>query len=145
MTENEVFGCMKTENKVAAILFIMAFSTLFLLYTAISADTGRDIQEIPIIPTKNDVGKTVYVEGTVLSKRMTFTGNNLLISLDCRTESNNQNVDPIVIIFIPRSSGAVSFNQTLEVGSKIGVIGVVEEYNGMLEVVLKNEKNLFVF
>ncbi|MCL2142498.1 MAG: hypothetical protein FWH46_06505 [Methanimicrococcus sp.] len=136
---------MKTESKVAAILFIMAFSTLFLLYTAISADTGSGGQEVPVIPTKNDIGKTVYVEGTVLSKRMTFTGSNLLINLDCQTDQKNQNDESVVIIFVPKSSGAVSLNQTIDVGGKIGVKGVVEEYNGTLEVVLKNEKNLFVF
>ena len=157
ITKNEIYRCMKTENKVAAILFIMAFSTIFLLYAAISADTANNANDIPVIPTKNDIGKTVYVEGTVLSKRMTFTGNNLLISLDCQTppenqnqnknQNQNQNLNPndsVVIIFIPRSSGAASFHQSIDVGNKIGVRGVVEEYNGTLEVVLKNEKNLFL-
>jgi DNA/RNA endonuclease YhcR with UshA esterase domain len=135
---------MRTENKVAAILFIMAFSTIFLLYAAISADPQSNADKIPVIPTTNDIGKTVYVEGTVLSKRMTFTGSNLLINLDCQAPPENQSNDTVVVIFIPRSAGAVSYNQTIEVGNKIGVVGVVEEYNGVLEVVLKNEKNLFL-
>ena len=136
---------MKTENKIAAILFIMAFSTLFLLYAAISADTGGSGQEVPVIPTKNDIGKTVYVEGIVLSKRMTYTGSNLMINLDCQADQKSQNDDSVVVIFVPRSSGAVSLNQAISVGDKIGVKGAVEEYNDTLEVVLKNEKDLFVF
>ena len=155
---------MKTENKVAVLLFIMAFSTLFLLYAAISADAGNNDNGTPVIPTKNDVGRTVYVEGTVLSKRMTFTGDNLMISLDCQessarpSQNTNQNANQntnqapsptsgnsVVTVFIPKSAGAVSIFPKLGEGDKIGVKGVVEEYNGTLEVVLKNEKNLFIF
>jgi DNA/RNA endonuclease YhcR with UshA esterase domain len=138
---------MKTENKVAAILFIMAFSTVFLLYAAISADTGNNINETPVIPTNNDIGKTVYVEGTVLSKRMTYTGDNLLINLECRSPANQNQSDgnAVVIVFVPKSTGSVSINQKLNVGDKIGVKGAVEEYNGTPEVILKNEKNLLIF
>ena len=126
---------MKAENKVVIILFIMAFSTVFLLYGIISNDSIFDSSEESVVPTKNDIGKTVYVEGTVLSKRMTFTGDNLIVNIECKDST-------VLMIFIPKSSGAASLNGIIEVDNIIGVKGPVEEYNGTLEVVLKNENNL---
>lgn len=127
---------MKTENKIVIIIFVMVFSTLFLLYTAVynhSSDfSGVDAV---VIPTKDDVGKTVYVEGVVLSKKSTFQGGHLIINIECADKT-------VLIIFIPKSAGAEHISQMIEPDDKIGVKGIVEEYNGALEVVLKNEKNL---
>jgi hypothetical protein len=130
---------MKQENKIVIILFIMAFSSVILLYSIVAEDSNSGFDsETPVIPTKSDIGKTVYVEGKVLNKRMTFTGENLIINIEC----NENNETDIVMIFVPKSSGASSLNQKIEVNDFIGVKGPVEEYNGILEVVLKNENNL---
>jgi len=127
---------MKKENKIVILLFIMAFSSVVLLYAIISEDSGAGFgSETPVIPTKADIGKTVYVEGTVLNKRMTFTGENCIANIECSDRS-------VLMIFIPKSSGAASVNQTIEIGDYIGLKGDVEEYNGTLEVVLKNSANL---
>jgi len=127
---------MKKENKIVILLFIMAFSSVILLYAIISEDSGAGFgSETPVIPTKADIRKTVYVEGTVLNKRMTFTGENCIANIECSDRS-------VLMIFIPKSSGAASVNQTIEIGDYIGLKGDVEEYNGTLEVVLKNSANL---
>ena len=127
---------MKKENKIVIILFIMAFSSVILLYAIIAEDSDAGFSsETPIIPTKEDIGKTVYVEGTVLNKRMTYTGENCIANIECSDRS-------VLTIFIPRSSGASSVNQMIEIGDYIGLRGDVEEYNGTLEVVLKSETNL---
>ena len=127
---------MKKENKIVIILFIMAFSSVVLLYAIIADDSGTGFSsEASVIPTKADIGKTVYVEGTVLDKRMTYTGENCIANIECSDRT-------VLMIFIPKSSGAASVNQTIEVGDYIGLKGDVEEYNGTLEVVLKNSSNL---
>jgi OB-fold nucleic acid binding domain. len=127
---------MKKENKIVILLFIMAFSSVVLLYAIIAEDSGAGFgSETPVIPTKTDIGKTIYVEGTVLNKRMTYTGDNCIANIECSDHS-------VLMIFIPKSSGAASVNQTIEIGDYIGLKGEVEEYNGTLEVVLKNESNL---
>jgi len=127
---------MKKENKIVILLFIMAFSSVVLLYAIIAEDSGAGFgSETPIIPTKTDIGKTVYVEGTVLNKRMTFTGENCIATIECSNQT-------VLMIFIPKSSGAASVYQAIEIGDYVGLKGNVEEYNGTLEVVLKNESNL---
>lgn len=121
---------MKTETKVVLLLFVMAFVTVFLLYAAVSND--RLIPETPVIPTKDDIGKYVYVEGTVLSKRSTFQGEHLIVNIECSDRT-------VLMIFVPKSSGAAAVNQNIAAGDFAGVKGTVEEYNGTLEIVLKKE------
>ena len=127
---------MKKENKIVIILFIMAFSSVVVLYAISAEDSGTGFgSEAPVIPTKADLGKTVYVEGTVLDKRMTYTGENCIANIECSDRT-------VLMIFIPKSSGAASVHQSIEIGDYIGLKGDVEEYNGALEVVLKSESNL---
>ena len=128
---------MKTENKIVIILFIMAFSTIFLLYSMVTSSENNFISagETPVIPTENDLGKTVYVQGTVMSKRTTYTGENLILNIECSDRT-------VLMIFVPKSAGAAAVNQKIEPNDYIGVKGTVEEYNGTLEVIPKNERNV---
>ncbi|WNY23223.1 hypothetical protein MmiHf6_05280 [Methanimicrococcus hongohii] len=127
---------MKTENKLVIILFLMAFSTVFLLYAVISADNESLMSAgNSVVPTTEDVGKTVYTEGLVMSKRMTFTGDHLIIQIECADKT-------VLPVFVPKSVGASSIFSKIEAESLIGVKGAVEEYNGTLELVLKNENDL---
>ncbi|MDR0767487.1 MAG: hypothetical protein LBE57_03450 [Methanosarcinales archaeon] len=129
---------MKTENKLVILLFLMAFSTVFLLYAVISADNEALMNAgNSVVPTKADIGKTVYTEGKVLSKRMTFTGGHLNIQIEC--------VDRTVLpVFVPNSSGASSIYSMIDADNMIGVRGSVGEYNGALQIVLRNERDLRV-
>jgi OB-fold nucleic acid binding domain. len=127
---------MKQESKIIIILFIMAFSSVILLYSIVSEEPSAGFaSETPVVPDKSDIGKIVYVEGTVLNKRMTYTGGNLIVNIECKDNS-------VVMIFVPKSSGAASLSDRVEVNDFIGVKGSVEEYGGSLEVVLKEETNL---
>ncbi|MDY0266908.1 MAG: hypothetical protein RBQ94_04605 [Methanimicrococcus sp.] len=121
---------MKKETQIIFILFFMAFSTLFLLYAAVLGDSS--VSEEPVIPTLNDVGKTVYVEGVVLNKRSTFKGGHLIVNIECSDHT-------VLPIFIPNASGADSISGQVEINDVVGVKGTVEEYNETLELVLKNK------
>lgn len=112
----------------------MAFSTLFLLYAVLPADhvSRTSGGEKSVIPTVNDIGKTVYTEGTVMSKRMTYKGGHLIIQMECADHT-------VLPVFIPKSSGASAVYSKTNAGDRIGVRGSVEEYGGTLELVLKNE------
>lgn len=129
----------KTENKIVIILFLMAFSTVFLLYAVISADhaSWTPSGENAVIPTTNDVGKTVYTEGSVLSKRMTFTGDHLIVQIECTDRT-------VLPVFVPKSVGASAIYSKADIGHRVGVKGSVEEYNGTLEIVLKNENDFHI-
>ncbi|MBZ3934987.1 hypothetical protein [Methanimicrococcus blatticola] len=130
---------MKTENKIVIILFLMAFSTVFLLYAVISADhaSWTSAGENAVIPTVADVGKTVYAEGLVMSKKMTFKGEHLIVQMECDDHT-------VLPVFIPKSSGASAIYSKVDVDRRIGVKGSVEEYNGSLEIVLKNENDFHI-
>ncbi|MDV0444674.1 hypothetical protein MmiAt1_02070 [Methanimicrococcus sp. At1] len=123
---------MKTEYKLVFILFVMAFSTVFLLYAVVSNDSGQFSGGAPVIPTADDIGKTVYVEGTVLSKRSTYQGEHLIVNIECSDRT-------ILMVFVSKSVGAASVSQKINVNDFVGIQGTVQEYNGTLEIVLKNE------
>ena len=130
---------MKIENKIVIILFITAFTTLFLLYAVLSENPGSGLtvsEEKAVIPTKADLGKEVYVQGTVLDKRMTYSGDNLIVNIECEDKT-------VLMIFIPKSAGAAAVNREIEPSDYIGVKGTVKEYNKTLEVVPKNENGIF--
>lgn len=129
---------MKTENKIVIILFLMAFSTLFLLYAVMTTDDASRIAgENAVIPAVSDIGKTVYAEGVVMSRRMTFKGEHLIIQIECADHT-------VLPVFIPKSAGASSIYSKINEGYRIGVKGQVEEYNGTLEIVLRNEKDFHI-
>lgn len=108
----------------------MAFSTLFLLYAAVFNDSS--VSEETIVPTFDDIGKTVYVEGVVLSKKSTFKGGHLIVNIECSDHT-------VLAVFISNSSGADFISGQVEVNDIVRVKGTVEEYNGTLELVLKNK------
>ncbi|MDV0447237.1 hypothetical protein MsAg5_11160 [Methanosarcinaceae archaeon Ag5] len=130
---------MKKENKIVIVLFLTAFLSVLLLYACVfDAGSGDGQQQIPVIPTENDIGKSVYIEGTVLNKKMTFKGENLIINIEGKDQT-------VLMIFVPKSSGAASISQKIGAGDQIGAAGIVEEYNGTLEIVLKKESDLRIF
>ncbi|MDR2943545.1 MAG: hypothetical protein LBU81_00385 [Methanosarcinales archaeon] len=130
---------MKIENKIVIILFIMAFSTLFLLYAVFSADSvSRTASgENAVIPTVNDVGNTVYTEGVVMSKKMTFKGEHLIVQIECEDHT-------VLPVFIPKSAGASDIFSKTAINRRIGVKGSVEDFNGTLEIVLKHEADFHI-
>ena len=129
---------MKTENKLVIILFVMAFSTVFLLYAVISEDNEASMTSAnSVVPTQSDIGRVVYTEGVVLSKRMTFTGDHLIIQMECADRT-------VLPVFVPRSAGASSIFSKIDTDSRIGVRGTVNVHNGTLQLVLRNERDLRV-
>jgi hypothetical protein len=102
---------MKTENKLVIILFVMAFSTVFLLYAAISEDNEMSMTSAnSVVPTQSDIGRVVYTEGKVLSKRMTFTGDHLIIQMECADRT-------VLPVFVSRSAGASSIFSQIDADS----------------------------
>lgn len=71
----------------------------------------------------------VYVEGTVLSKQMTKTGDNLIITLS--------NLD--VKVFVTKDNGAKNVYDSLKNGDKVRITGKVQEYKNVREIVVGSE------
>jgi len=116
---------MQKEEKIVVVLLIMAVLSLIIGYfgfatpqTAYSSDSK--------------LSERVYVEGTVLSKQMTRTGDNLILKL------SNLNVN----VFVPKNNGAKEVYNSIKKDDRVRITGKVQEYNNEREIVVENAKDV---
>lgn len=110
---------MQKEEKVVVVLLIMAALSLIIAYFGFSSQPG-------LYSKDSKLDERVYVEGTVLSKQMTKTGDNLIISLS--------NLD--IKVFVPEDNGAKEIYDSFEKGDKVKITGKVQEYRNVREIVV---------
>ena len=145
------------ENRIIAVLLAMLLISLIIVSYAFSAGSGysgsagssfgsffrlsgETSPENAVIPTQDDIGKTVYVEGNVLNFRKTNTGDHLIITLLCSGGSEQETIS----VFIRKSSGAANISSRIVNGAKIGATGTVQEYGGSLEIVVSKEQDVTI-
>ena len=80
---------MQKEEKVVVVLLVMAVLTLIIAFFGFSSQPAAYSKD-------SKLDEHVYVEGTVLSNKMTHTGDNLIIKLS--------NLD--IMVFVPKNNGA---------------------------------------
>ena len=112
---------MQKEEKVVMVLLIMAVLSLIIGYLGFSSEPAAYSKD-------SKLGERVYVEGTVLSKKMTRTGDNLILTI------SNLNVQ----VFIPEDSGAKVVYDSLKNGDRVRITGKVSEYKSAREIVVEN-------
>jgi len=112
---------MQKEEKVVMVLLIMAVLSLIIGYLGFSSEPAAYSKD-------SKLGERVYVEGTVLSKKMTRTGDNLILTI------SNLNVQ----VFIPEDSGAKVVYDSLKNGDRVRITGRVSEYKNAREIVVEN-------
>jgi len=110
---------MQKEEKVVIVLLIMAVLSLIIAFFGFSSQPG-------VYSKDSKLDELVYVEGTVLSKQMTRTGDNLLITLS--------NLD--VKVFVAKDNGAKEVYESLRNGDKVRITGKVQEYKNVREIVV---------
>ncbi len=113
------------EEKVVVVLLIMAVLSLVIAYFGFSSQTEAYSQD-------SKLGEKVYVEGTVLSKQMTKTGDNLVLKV------SNLNIN----IFVPKNSGAKEVYNSIKNGDRVSIKGKVQEYKNARELVVESAKDV---
>jgi DNA/RNA endonuclease YhcR with UshA esterase domain len=110
---------MQKEEKVVIVLLIMAALSLIIAFFGFSSQPA-------VYSMDSKLDERVYVEGTVLSKQMTKTGDNLILTL------SNLNIK----VFVSKNNGAKELNDVLKTGDRVKITGKVQEYKNVREIVV---------
>lgn len=131
---------MEKEEKVVVVLLIMVLSSLLTAYVCFGSDltdyeekSGAKAKQY----TKNSAsGEKVFLEAEVLSKRFTYTGDHLLIKVDCNSE--------VLSVFVPKTAGAEAVNMSIQEGDFISVTGIISEYEGEKEIKVERKEDILL-
>ncbi len=115
---------MQKEEKVVVVLLIMAVLSLIIGYFGFSTQTQA-------YSSDSKLGELVYVDGTIINKQMTKTGDNLILKL-----SNNINV------FVSKDNGAKEVYNSLKTGDRVRITGKVSEYRNEREIMVESAKDV---
>ena len=129
---------MEKEEKIVIVLLIMALSSLSVAYFCFSSELdgigssagARGQQYTP----EAGVGDQVSLEAEVLSKRFTYTGEHLLLKVDCDSE--------VLTIFVPSEVGAKALEESINEGDLLSITGVVAEYEGEREIKVEAKEDI---
>lgn len=116
---------MQKEEKVVVVLLIMAALSLIIGYAGFSSQTEAYSPE-------SRLGERVYVEGTLLSKQMTRTGDNLILTL------SNLNIK----VFVQKNNGAREVYDSVKVGDRVRITGKVSEYRNAREIAVESTRDI---
>jgi DNA/RNA endonuclease YhcR with UshA esterase domain len=116
---------MQKEEKVVVVLLVVAVLSLIIGYF------GFATQTLAYSPDSKP-GERVYVEGTILSKQMTKTGENLILKL------SNLNVN----VFVSKDNGATEVYNAVKTGDRVRITGKVSEYNNASEIVVESANSV---
>ncbi len=121
---------MEKEEKIVVILLCMAFLSLTIAYvTFYSDDIDAEQFSSSSVP-----GDDVILEGEILSKRFTYTGDHLLMNVD--------HGSGVIKVFVPSNNGAKDVDSRINENDRVVVTGKVDEYEGELEIVLQNSDDI---
>ena len=128
---------MEKEEKIVAVLLVMAILSLAVAYVTFFYDTGGGASNDALqLTERSAIDDFVYFEGTILSKRFTFKGDHLLLSVD-----HDENV---VKVFIPNNNGAEYIDDMVNENDMVRIQGIVGEYQDEREVVIRNKNDVTV-
>lgn len=126
---------MEKEEKIVAVLFTMAILSLGVAYVSFYQDSDEGVSSDAMqLTERSSVGDLVFFEGTIMGKKFTFKGNHLLLSVD-----DGQN---IIKVFIPNKNGAVDVDNMIGENDHVRIQGIVDEYQGELEVVVQSKNDV---
>lgn len=116
---------MQKEEKIVVVLLVMAVLSLIIGYFGFSSQT-------PAYSSDSKIGERVYVEGTILSKQMTKTGDNLILKLS----------NPNINVFVRKNNGAVEVDNSVKTGNRVRITGKVDIFNDKKEIVVESAKDI---
>lgn len=131
---------MEKEEKVMVLLLFMTLSSLMTAYLCFGselADAGQKTGgEARQYTRESSSGDKVFLEAEVLSKRFTYTGEHLLLQVDCDSE--------VLSVFIPKTAGAEALNMSIRKGDFISLTGTVSEYEGKREIKVERKEDILL-
>ena len=116
---------LQKEEKITIILMLMALLVLIIAYFGFILDSVKTSQ----YSEESIPGDRVVIQGEVVRKRMTLTGDHLILTVDNEGSS--------VKVFIHCNSGAEKVNNIIDIADTVEVTGTVEAYQGEKEIVVK--------
>ena len=116
---------LQKEEKIVMVLLAMAVLSLIIGYFGF-------IPQVAAYSDDSKIGERVSLEGTILSKKMTAKGDNLILSI------SNINVN----VFISKDNGAKEVYDTFKIGEKVRIKGKVAEYNYAREIVVESASDV---
>ena len=123
---------MEKEEKVVVILLVMVFLSLSIAYVSFFNNGGSsDVDEFSAMSV---TGERVFVQGDIVSKRFTNTGNHLLMTV-------NSDSGPVKV-FIPSANGAKDIGSMVNKDDVVRVTGNLEEYQGEPEIVVQHKDDV---
>ena len=123
---------MEKEEKIIAILLAMAILSLAVAYFIyIPGELSGNIEPLSDSTT---LGEKVFVEGPVLNKKMTYSGDHLILKVDHEGE--------MITVFVPNNKGAKDIGKELAVNDMVHIAGILDEYEGELEIIVKDKKDI---
>lgn len=129
----------KEEKVMVLLLFMTLFSlmTAYLCFGSELADAGQKTGgEARQYTRESSSGDKVFLEAEVLSKRFTYTGEHLLLQVDCNSE--------VLSVFIPKTAGAEALNMSIRKGDFISLTGTVSEYEGKREIKVERKEDILL-
>ncbi|HII91244.1 MAG TPA: hypothetical protein HA262_03515 [Methanosarcina sp.] len=131
---------MEKEEKVMVLLLFMTLTSLMTAYLCFGPEltaSGQEAgEEAKPYTRESGEGEKVFLEAQVLSKRLTYTGGHLLLQVDYNSE--------VLSVFIPKTAGAESFNNSIQKGDIISVTGTVSEYEGKREIKVERKEDILL-
>jgi len=131
---------MEKEEKVMVLLLFMTLTSLVTAYLCFGPEltaSGQEAgEEAKPYTRESGEGEKVFLEAQVLSKRLTYTGGHLLLQVDYNSE--------VLSVFIPKTAGAESFNNSIQKGDIISVTGTVSEYEGKREIKVERKEDILL-
>ncbi len=123
---------MEKEERIVVVLLCMAVLSLTIAYaTFFSGDGDGGVESFS---SSSLPGENVRFEGDVLSKRFTYSGGHLLMDVDYGSG--------VVKVFVPSANGANDVDSQIGENEHVVIVGIVEEYEGELEVVVQNSDDM---
>jgi DNA/RNA endonuclease YhcR with UshA esterase domain len=114
---------MQKEEKIVAVLLLMALGSLAVAYWAFSLEEGV-LKSSSDSMSQKDAGSSV--EGLVLEMTPTKSGGNLLLKLDSTQ----------MPIFIPANAGATELLKQVHTGNRVKIRGTISQYQGKEELLV---------
>ncbi|HIH93977.1 TPA: hypothetical protein HA338_08020 [Methanosarcina acetivorans] len=129
---------MEKEEKVVVVLLVMALCSLSTAYMFFGQETSGAGQasggKVLQYTHESGVGEKVSLEAEVLSKRITYTGDHLLLEVDFDSE--------VLSVFIPNTAGAEVLDDLINEGDVISIKGIVSEYEGEKEIKVERKEDV---
>lgn len=124
-------GTMQKEEKVGAVLLIVALLSLAVIYFVITIPI-----DVERLSDESKLDDKVYAEGLVMDKRMTRTGGHLILSIKMDVGTIN--------IFAHRESGAAEIDEKVREGDRIRAYGILDEFRGERQIRIQSGGDITV-